>query len=289
MNLAIATEAALILLREGAEALLIIAAVAAYLIKTGAPERLKALYAGAAAAIVASLVTAWVFEQFYDGEHDDFMEGVTMLLAAAILLYTSGWLFLRQDPRVWQGYVRQHAERAVAMTGALPLATVSFLAVYREGAETVLFLHALAKSGGAGWVEIALGILAGTAMLVAAFLIARHASAKLPLRPLFIITSAVLFILALRFIGAGFEEFQEMGWIGFDDPGFPAWIIDSLVDIGFNPSAEALITQGMVIVAAVVSAPAVPERAISHIDRSTVRDRPGAPGRRATGPHRART
>ena len=94
-------QSAMILLREGLEAMLVIAALAAYLDKAGA-GRLPALYAGAALAIVASIVVAWLFEVFNSGTHNDVLEAAIMLLAAALMLYVSGWLFVRQDPQAWQ-------------------------------------------------------------------------------------------------------------------------------------------------------------------------------------------
>src|SRR5262245_40481977 len=98
-------DAAVILLREGLEALLVVAALAAYLTKAGAQDRLVALYSGAGAAIVASLAAAWAFATFNNGQHNDIMEAVVILAAAALMLYVSGWLLIRQDPRAWQAYL----------------------------------------------------------------------------------------------------------------------------------------------------------------------------------------
>jgi high-affinity iron transporter len=95
-------QSAVILLREGLEALLVLAALAAYLTKAGARDRLVALYSGAALAVVASLVMAWVFEAFNNGAHSDVFEAFVILGAAALMLYVSGWLLLRQDPKGWQ-------------------------------------------------------------------------------------------------------------------------------------------------------------------------------------------
>jgi hypothetical protein len=92
-------QAAVILLREGLEALLVIAALAGYLTKAGAAHRVQALYGGALAAIAASLVAAWLFAILNSGEHSDIMEGIIILVAAGLMLYVSGWLMVKQDPR----------------------------------------------------------------------------------------------------------------------------------------------------------------------------------------------
>ena len=91
-------QAAVILLREGLEAMLVIAALAAYLKKAGAADPLAALYTGAVAAIFASLVAAWAFQTLNEGQHNDLLEAFVILAAAALMLYVSGWLLVRQDP-----------------------------------------------------------------------------------------------------------------------------------------------------------------------------------------------
>jgi high-affinity iron transporter len=74
------------------------------------------------------------------------MEGVIILAAAALMLYVSRWLLLRQDPPAWQAYLRQRADRALEKRTVAAVGALAFLAVFREGAETVLFIHALAQN-----------------------------------------------------------------------------------------------------------------------------------------------
>ena len=83
-------QAAVILLREGLEAMLVIVALAGYLDKVGSSHRRSALYLGALAAVLASLIAAWIFAVFNNGQHDDTSEGVVIVLASAIMLYGSG-------------------------------------------------------------------------------------------------------------------------------------------------------------------------------------------------------
>ncbi len=146
-----------ILLREGLEALLVIAALAGFLTRAGVPEKVKALYVGAGLAILASFGAAVVFELFFDGEHNDFVEAGVMVIAAVLMLYMSGWMYLKQDPKAWLGDLRRSAERALDSGATVSLGLIAFLAVFREGGETILFLHALAKSSG-GWT---FGLIAG--------------------------------------------------------------------------------------------------------------------------------
>ena len=130
-------QAAVILLREGLEAMLVIAALAGYLTKAGAGHRIQALYGGALAAVGASFVAAWLFAVLNSGDHSDVLEGIIILLAAALMLYVSGWLMVKQDPRGWQDYLAHKADQALSQDTIWAVGALAFFAVFREGAETV--------------------------------------------------------------------------------------------------------------------------------------------------------
>ena len=240
-------QAAGILVREGLEALLVVAALAAYLTRAGGQARLSALWAGAGAAVLASVVAAWVFEAFYGGAHNDILEGVTILAAAALMLYVSGWLLVRQDPKAWQAYLKEKADRALEQRTVFAVALLAFLAVFREGAETVLFIHALAQTSG-GWSPALFGGLAVAALvLVGLFVLIQTLAVRLPLRAVFIVTSGFLFVMAVKFIGEGIQEFQEQVIVPYHEVRVPSW----LSAVGINPSLEALGTQAVVIALAI--------------------------------------
>lgn len=242
-------QAAAILFREGLEAMLVVTALAVYLERAGARERIAALYLGAGFAVAASLATAWVFQRFYGGAHDDRIEAVVLFVAAALMLYVSGWLLLRQDAQAWQRYVRQKADRALAQRTVLAIGTLAFLAVFREGAETVLFVHALAKTGGGWSLALAAGLGTAALALVLAFVIIRGFSRRLPLRPVFLATSAFLFAMAVKLIGDAFQELQEQAIVSYHEVGAAGW----LGAIGLNPTAEALAAQGAVVACALAT------------------------------------
>jgi high-affinity iron transporter len=242
-------QAAAILLREGLEALLVLAALAAYLDKSGARDRLPALYIGAVLAVGASFVAAFLFEVFNNGAHSDILEGVVILTAAALMLYVSGWLLLRQDPAAWQGYLKSKADAALARRTGMAVAGLAFLAVFREGAETVLFIHALAKTEGGWTFGLLAGLLVGAAGLVVLFVLINVVARRIPLRPLFIATSAFLFLMAIKFIGEAIQEFQEQQLVSYTEVRHGAWF-DAL---GLNPTVEALAVQTFVIVLAVAT------------------------------------
>ena len=236
-----------ILFREGLEALLVIAALAAFLRRAGAPERITPLYAGAAAAALASLGMAWVFETYFDGNHNDLVEAAVMLLAAALMFYMSGWLFMRQDPKAWQADLNRMAERALGAGTVLSLAGIAFLAVFREGAETVLFLHALAKTANGFDSSLLGGLGVAVIALAAVFVAMQWLALRLPLRPMFLITSAFLFVMGLRLVGQALQEFQEQTIVPVHNDGVPGFV----TDLGFNGSWGALGAQGVLVLGAV--------------------------------------
>ncbi|WP_213772572.1 FTR1 family protein [Bradyrhizobium sp. dw_78] len=242
-------QAAVILLREGLEAMLVIAALAGYLTRVGASHRIAALYGGALAAIAASLVAAWLFAVLNSGEHSDIMEGIIILIAAGLMLYVSGWLMVKQDPRGWQDYLAEKANHALAQDTVWAVGALAFLAVFREGAETVLFINALATAEG-GWSG---GLFAGLAIatvgLAILFYFINLIVQKIPLRPLFIVTSAFLFLMAIKFIGEAVQEFQEQSILPFTELKSMAW----LDAIGLNPTMEALSAQFLVILFALAT------------------------------------
>ncbi len=242
-------QAAIILLREGLEAMLVIAALAGYLRKVGAGHRIQALYGGALAAVAASFVAAWLFAVLNSGDHSDVLEGIIILFAAGLMLYVSGWLLVKQDPRGWQDYLAHKVDNAVAQDTVWAVGALAFLAVFREGAETVLFINALATTEG-GWSA---GLFAGLGVaalaLAVLFYFINLIAKKLPLRPLFIVTSAFLFAMAIKFIGEAVQEFQEQSIISVTEAKGSAL----LSAIGLNPSIEALSIQFLVILLALAS------------------------------------
>jgi high-affinity iron transporter len=267
-------QAAIILLREGLEAMLVIAALAAYLTKAGAAHRIGALYGGALAAVGASIIAAWLFAVLNSGEHSDLLEGIIILVAASLMLYVSGWLMVKQDPRGWQDYLAHKADNALAQDTVWAVGALAFLAVFREGAETVLFINALATAEGGWSVGLFAGLGAATLGLVVLFYFINLIAQKIPLRPLFIITSAFLFAMAIKFIGEAVQEFQEQTILPFTELKGVSW----LSALGLNPTLEAMSAQLLVIVFALATYSVVQRNSrLSRADKAAIRPtRPAA-------------
>jgi high-affinity iron transporter len=186
------------------------------------------------------------------------------------MLYVSGWLMVQQDPRGWQDYLAHKADNALAQDTVWAVAALAFLAVFREGAETVLFVNALASAEGGWSAGLFAGLGAATLGLVVLFYFINLIAQKIPLRPLFVITSAFLFAMAIKFIGEAVQEFQEQSMLPFTALKSVTW----LGNIGLNPTVEALSAQLLVIVFALATYSVVQRNArLSREDKAAM---PGA-------------
>jgi high-affinity iron transporter len=233
-----------IMVREGLEAILIIGALMAFVVKAGAPERKREMGWGVLAALGASVLTAGMLATFlheYTARREA-LEGFTMLLAAAVLFSVSYWLVSKIEVRKWHTFVNAQIRRAMSSRRALALAAVAFLAVYREGFETVLFYAALFASGhGAvsGTAAILSGIVLGLAVLAVVYYAIQRYGLKLPLKPFFAVTSALLYVMAFSFAGQGIADLQEAGYIG----ATPLRWAPTLPALGIFPTTQTLAIQ----------------------------------------------
>lgn len=244
-------ESFLLLLREGLEAILILGAIVAVVVKSGAPERKREVRWGAGLAVVASLATAALLHRLLRvaPAQQEALEGAVMLLAAAVLFYVSYWMVSKLDKDAWQRFVRARIEGALAQGGAVALAAAAFLAVYREGFETVLFYQALYGTGGAaGAAPITAGLVLGSAALVGLFVGIERFGVRVPLKPFFAVTGSLLYFMAFVFAGRGVTELQEGAWIG----ATPVAGVPANDFLGIHPTLESLMAQGLLVAALLV-------------------------------------
>jgi high-affinity iron transporter len=246
-------ESFLLIVREGFEAILIVAAIMAVVLRSGTARQRRSVRWGVGLALLASLATAALMEWLLEGgaASREALEGGVMLVAAAVLFYVSYWLVSKVEADAWQRFVRDKVERAAASGRSLALASVAFLAVYREGFETVLFYKALYVSGGAGGAApITLGLATGGVVLLAVFIGIERFGIRIPLRPFFAVTGATLFFMAFVFAGTGVKELQEGALLPSTlVPGAPRSEF-----FGIYPTVQSLAVQGLIVVSLVVAA-----------------------------------
>ena len=231
----------LIIVREGFEAILVIGAVVAFLLKTGHRERLRSIWWGITLGLVASGLTAIVLRTTLRAlpATQEIIEGGTLLVAVAVLFSVSYWLISRVEAAKWQAFIRDKVTSALEHGGGNALAFVAFLAVYREGAETALFYQALFNEGSNVTLPISIGLLAGCATLVVIFTLFYRFGVRIPLRPFFSVTSVLLYYMAFVFVGKGVHELQEGGVIPINVlRGFP-----TIEGFGFYPTWQTVLAQ----------------------------------------------
>lgn len=241
-----------ITLREGFEAILIIGALMAFLAKAGAVERRRDVAWGAWLAVLASLATFAGVELLFEvtSNQREALEGWTMLLATVVLFYVSYWLLSKIEADKWNSFVRDKVKGALSSGSRWALAGVAFLAVYREGFETILFYKALLTSGSTGGaVAVVAGLAVGCAGLVVIYLAINRFGMRLPLRPFFAVTGGLLYYMAFVFAGKGVAELQNAGVVGMRPvewgPRLPA--------LGMYPTAQSMWAQGILLGFALVA------------------------------------
>ena len=241
----------LIILREGFEAILVIGAIATFLIKTGNQQRLRSIWWGAGLGIVASVATAVILQTVLRAvpASRDLLEGITMLVAVAVLFSVSYWLISKVDAARWQKFIRDSVASALEKGGGKALAFAAFLAVYREGAEVALFYQALLGEAHQGLAPILAGIGVGAVALAIIFTLFHRFGVRLPLRPFFAATSALLYAMAFVMAGRGVHELQDANVVSATHlHGWPQ--VDGL---GIFPTVETIGAQTLLLVLAAVA------------------------------------
>ncbi len=235
---AVFTSALVILLREGLEALLVVAAIIAFLIKAGRRDALLWVHAGWISAVALGFAT-WAVASYaieISGAQRELTEGITGLVAAAMLVYVGFWLHNKASMHAWQSFIKDSVGSALAGRTLWTMATVSFIAVYREMFETVLFYQALwVQAGEAGRGALAGGLLAAVAALAAIGWGIFRYSLRLPLGPFFTAMSWLMCALAVVLAGKGMAALQESGHVAVINLNFI-----SAPSLGIFPTVQSL-------------------------------------------------
>ena len=249
--------------REGVEAALLVGALLAGVRRLGRSDAVRFIHAGWLAALPAGVLTWWMTSRVIaiSSDQRELVEAVVALLAAAVLFSVSFWMISKAESRHWMAYLKRRLQ-GLSGKNVLLLAGLSFLAVYREAAETVLFTQALLFEAEAQRLQVWAGAAAGLAVVAALAFAMERAVERLPLGPFFAVSGLLLCGLAISFAGAGMYELVAAGYLPPRPVPFPEvpWM-------GIHPDLSALLVQ-LTIVAVIAGAgvvtlarkPAVEER-----------------------------
>jgi high-affinity iron transporter len=237
----------LILLREGLEAILVLAAVLAFLRNTGQQSAVRSVNVGWGLALLAGLAT-WALAAYVidvSGSQRELLEGATALFAAVMVLWLGVWMHDRRHAAAWQDYIKSSL---VGGGGRFGFATLAFFSVYRELFEVILFYETLwLQAGPAGHNAVLAGGATALVMLVGLAWVILRGSAKLPLSLFFSINAGLLCALSVVFAGHGVKALQEAGIFGTRP--VPFFDFDWL---GIHADAYSLSAQAVAIIAIIV-------------------------------------
>ena len=241
----------IIIFREGLEAILVIAAISAYLVRSDNKPMLKVVYLSSLFAVFASVLAAIALHTIVglSGANQEIMEGAAMLLATVVLFFISNWMLSKSESKAWKNYVEGKVQSAVSTGSSFALGFAAFLAVFREGAETIIFYQAMLADAKDHMDMVWYGLGVGTIVLTLVFIVIRFGSVKLPLKPFFICTSALMYLMAIAFAGGGVKELQEADIISVT----PVDFVHSVEVLGIYPTVETLVPQLVMLVVVMLS------------------------------------
>lgn len=240
------SSALVILLREGLEAILVLAALLAMLIKAGRREALRYVHAGWIAALALGAIT-WVAASFVvtlSGASREVTEGVTALIAAAMLVYVGFWMHRHAHAARWQTFIETRVQAALSGRTRWALASIAFLAVYREAFETVLFYQALwIEAGPSGRLAVMGGFgAAALGLALLAWLILKM-GLRLPVGWFFGVGAGLMAVLAVVLAGKGIAALQHAGRLPVEPLDLP-----TIPSLGVYPTWQGVLTQLALVV-----------------------------------------
>lgn len=239
-------DAALILLREGLEALLIILALVSFLNKSGQNKMRKWIYVGAFVGVLLSAIAAILMSTILNSASIDtnreLMEGYVGLVAAAMMIGVGIWLHSKSSVVSWNRYISKQMGNAISSGSIFAMAMISFLSVFREGAETLVFYAGIAPKMETS--QFILGIVVALLILAVVAVVLFKASGKIPIHKFFAVATILIYVLAFKIIGVSLHTLQLTD-------NLSTTIVDGLPVIsliGFYPTVETIIGQSILLV-----------------------------------------
>ncbi|MFT3822179.1 MAG: FTR1 family protein [Rubrivivax sp.] len=244
-------QALLIVAREGAEAILLVAALAAFLQRSGQAHRRVWLWGGVAGGLALSALLAWLVSGLLAaaGSLRGLLLGLMVLLAALMTAQMAAWMYARRSAERWNRALQAHIAGAADLTPWL-IAGVALVAVLREGAETLLFFQALIGSAPGQTAALLGGAAAAVAVLALLFAAMQFVGRRAPLTLFFVGTASLLLVMAVVLAGKGVLQVQLAGALPTH-----AWPWLPTVDwLGLHPSREGVLAQAGVLLFALALA-----------------------------------
>lgn len=241
-------DAALILLREGVEALLIIMALLTVTRKSEQTKASKWIVTGSVMGIVLSIALAFIFKAIFEnlGSTRELTEGLVGIGSVILMIIVGIWLHSKSSLDSWQNFINKNMDKAMSTGSIVTFGLVAFLSVFREGAETIIFY--LGIVGKISTWSLILGIIVASVILALIAIFFNQITKWIPIHRLFFIMSLFIFILAFKILGVSIHTLQILNIV-------PQHTINHLpfIDlIGFYPTYETLIPQLALVILVVI-------------------------------------
>lgn len=238
-------DSALILLREGLEALLIILVLVSFLKRANQQQMAKWIYSGAVVGIALSIVAAFVLSMFFNSltvnASREMLEGYIGLIAALMMIGVGVWLHNKSTVASWNAYLSKQMGSAISKQSVFAMAFISFLSVFREGAETIIFYAGIAPKMPTS--QFVLGIVVAIIMLIIMALVLVKMTVRIPIHKFFFVATIMIYVLAFKIIGSSIHTLQLTDVL-------PTTVFHSLPIvsmIGFYPTLETIIGQAALL------------------------------------------
>jgi high-affinity iron transporter len=241
-----AFDAGMVLFREGLEALLVVSALLAFLRRTGNNKKQVWIWTGVGAGLAVSAGLAVTMTVFFSsaaaGGNRETIEGVTGLIAVVMMFTVGVWLHSKSSSKAWSQYITQQMNTALAKGSLWSLTIVSFLAIAREGAETIIFYLGMASSIEKS--QLLLGIGGALAILLILGIAIIRFSVRIPIKPFFMAASVLIYYIAFKFLGQSIHVLQIGNWI----PAHTLSVLPTVDWLGIYPTWESGVSQALLLV-----------------------------------------
>ena len=238
-------DAMFILLREGVEALLIVLALVSSLKAANQKKGLRWVYAGAAAGILASVVIAFILQALFpavsSGTNREILEGFVGIFAVIMMIGIGFWLHSKSSLKSWKNYIDRKMDVVLSTGSFISMFVLSFLAVFREGAETILFYVGILPL--ISLQNLIIGVVSAILILIVIALVLIYASSKIKIHQVFFILTWTIYFLAFKMLGTSIHMLQVVGIL----PLHVIHFIPTVEVLGIYANIEVFISQLILI------------------------------------------
>ena len=244
-------DAMFILLREGVEALLIVLALVSSLKAANQKKGLRWVYAGAAAGILASVVIAFILQALFpavsSGTNREILEGFVGIFAVVMMIGIGFWLHSKSSLKSWKNYIDRKMDVVLSTGSFISMFVLSFLAVFREGAETILFYVGILPL--ISLQNLIIGVVSAILILIVIALVLIYASSKIKIYQVFFVLTWTIYFLAFKMLGTSIHMLQVVGIL----PLHVIRFIPTVEVLGIYANIEVFVSQLILIIIIVIA------------------------------------